>query len=310
VSTPLRPGEPGCTLSARAGWEAFVTAPPRQRPGPLSPAQIRELPEQARLEYEERRPVWHASIGPLRTPQMRAVHEHLDDITEANRQDGDKVKGAAVIDAYPGLGKSTIAQVFARTFHQRQVSLCGPVTDAGHDRIPVVHVCLTSSTSKRSFNAMPCRFFGLPGHDRGNAGELGHRAAGAVLACDVRLCVVDDVHFLDPRRRDGRDVASHFKYLANTFPVTSSTPASGWNGAAWSARAWPPGKRNSPRTPAAGPPWARTRSRSAPSPDVGPGGSCCWPSGKTSCWPAPIPAWSPTTWRTTCPPAAPGISRR
>jgi hypothetical protein len=28
------------------------------------------------------------------------------------------------------------------------------------------------------------------------------------------------VHFLDPRRRDGRDVANHFKYLANTFPVT------------------------------------------------------------------------------------------
>ena len=32
--------------------------------------------------------------------------------------------------------------------------------------------------------------------------------------------MVDDVHFLDPRRRDGRDVANHFKYLANTFPVT------------------------------------------------------------------------------------------
>ncbi|HVB43015.1 MAG TPA: AAA family ATPase [Streptosporangiaceae bacterium] len=113
-----------------------------------------------------------------------------------------------------------MAQVFARGFHQRQVSLYGPVTAAGHDRVPVVHVCLTSSTSKRSFNAMLCRFFGLPGHDRGNADELGHRAADAVLACDVRLCVVDDVHFLDPRRRDGRDVANHFKYLANTFPVT------------------------------------------------------------------------------------------
>jgi hypothetical protein len=110
---------------------------------------------------------------------------------EANRQDGDKVKGAAVIDAFPGLGKSTIAQVFAREFHQRQVSLYGPLTSAGHDRIPVAHVCLTSSTSKRSFNAMLCRFFGLPGHDRGNAEELGHKAADAVLACDVRLCVVD-----------------------------------------------------------------------------------------------------------------------
>jgi AAA domain len=220
MSTPLRPAERAYTMSTRAGWDTFVNAPPRQRPDLLSAAQIRKLPGQARAEYEERRSVWHASLGPLRTPQMRAVHEHLDDITEANRQDGDKVKGAAGIDAFPGLGKSTIAQVFARTFHQRQVSLYGPVTAAGHDRVPVVHVCLTSSTSKRSFNAMLCRFFGLPGHDRGNAEELGHRAADAVLACDVRLCVVDDVHFLDPRRRDGRDVANHFKYLANTFPVT------------------------------------------------------------------------------------------
>ena len=47
--------------------------------------------------------------------------------------------------------------------------------------MPVVHVCLTSSTSKRSFNAMLCRFFGLPGHDRGNAEELGHQAADAGL---------------------------------------------------------------------------------------------------------------------------------
>jgi hypothetical protein len=130
VSTPLRPAERACTLSTRAGWEEFVTAPPRQRPDPLTRAQVRKLPGQARLEYEEHRSAWHASIGPLRTPQMRAVHEHLDDIVEANRQDGDKVKGAAVIDAYPGLGKPAIAQVFARSFHQRQAGLYG----AAHQR--------------------------------------------------------------------------------------------------------------------------------------------------------------------------------
>ena len=101
MSTPLRPEERAYTLSTRAGWDAFVNAPPRQRPEPLTHAQIRKLTEPARLEYEEQRSVWHANIGPLRTPQMRAVHEHLDDIVEANRQDGDKVKGAAVIDAYP-----------------------------------------------------------------------------------------------------------------------------------------------------------------------------------------------------------------
>jgi hypothetical protein len=165
VSTPLRAADRAYSLSTRSGWDEFVTAPPRQRPDTLPFAQIRKLPEAARAEYEEARSVWHANLGPLRTPQMCAVHEQLDDIAEANRQDGDKVKGAAVIDAYPGLGKSTIAQVFAREFHQRQISLDGPTTTAGHDRIPVAHVCLTSSTSKRSFNAMRCWFFGLPGHD-------------------------------------------------------------------------------------------------------------------------------------------------
>jgi len=220
MTVPLHPGERAYTLSTKQGWNTFVTAPERQRPDPLTPGQQARLSKRAGLEYEERRSVWHANLGPLRTPQMSAVHEDLDDIVEANRQDGDKVRGAAVIDAYPGLGKSTIAQSFARGFHARQIGLYGPVTDAGHERLPVVHVCLTSATSKRSLNAMLCRFFSLPGYDKGNAEELGHKAADAVLACDVRLCVVDDVHFLDPRRRDGREVANHFKYLANTFPVT------------------------------------------------------------------------------------------
>ena len=113
MTTPLRPAERAYSLSTRSGWEQFVTAPPRQRPDLLAAAQVRGLPAQARAEYEEQRSVWHANLGPLRTPQMRTVCEDLDDIVEANRQDGDKVKGAAVIDAFPGLGKSTIAQVFA-----------------------------------------------------------------------------------------------------------------------------------------------------------------------------------------------------
>ena len=87
----MRPAERAYTLSTRQGWEEFVTAPSRQRPDPLTRAQLRELPEPARAEYEERRSVWHANIGPLRTPQMRLVHEHLVVIVEANRQDGDKV---------------------------------------------------------------------------------------------------------------------------------------------------------------------------------------------------------------------------
>jgi hypothetical protein len=38
--------------------------------------------------------------------------------------------------AYPGLGKSTIAQAFGRSFHLGQVSLYGPMTSAGDERVP------------------------------------------------------------------------------------------------------------------------------------------------------------------------------
>jgi hypothetical protein len=39
-------------------------------------------------------------------------------------------------------------------------------------------------------------------------------------AARPRLIIVDDVHFLDVTRRDGREVANHFKWLSNVFPVT------------------------------------------------------------------------------------------
>ena len=72
--------------------------------------------------------MWHANLGPISTPQMMAFQADLDEIVEANRQDGDKVKGAAVLDAYPGLGKTTAAVTFGRSFHRRQIDLYGPST--------------------------------------------------------------------------------------------------------------------------------------------------------------------------------------
>lgn len=173
-----------------------------------------------RARYEEERAVWHANLGPISTPQVLALHEDLDEIIDANRQDGDKVKGAAVLDAYPGLGKTTAAVSFGRSYHRRQIDLYGPTTSGSHERIPVVYVGLTANTTMRSLNAMLCRFYAHPGAERGNATQLGNRASDCVLSCGTRLVIVDDVHFLDMGRRDGREVANHFKWLSNQFPVT------------------------------------------------------------------------------------------
>ena len=138
------------SLSRKEGWRRYVEAPARERPAQLLPGQLKQLGDAAREEYDEARHDWHANFGILRTPQLAAVHEELDVIVAAGRCDPDRVRGAAVIDALPGLGKTTAANSFARGFDRAQIRRHGPLTGEGHERIPVFRVGLTSNTTLRT----------------------------------------------------------------------------------------------------------------------------------------------------------------
>ena len=86
-------------LSVKAGWFAMAEAPPRTRPPALSAGETAVLPPVERRRYDHARAVWHANLGPIRTPQVDAVFEALEEICGSNQQDGDKVRPAAVLDA-------------------------------------------------------------------------------------------------------------------------------------------------------------------------------------------------------------------
>lgn len=81
-------------LSRKEDFRAFVDAPRRTQPERLSRAQLDALDRQARSAYNAIRRQWHANLGPIRTPQLAALHEDLWDILDSNQQDGDKAKGA------------------------------------------------------------------------------------------------------------------------------------------------------------------------------------------------------------------------
>jgi hypothetical protein len=83
-------------------------------------------------------------------------------IVEANRHDGDKAKPAALVNAYPGLGKSTAVREYGRDYWRAQVALRGETTPDGHRRVPVIYIALTGNTHIRGLNAAICRFYGLP----------------------------------------------------------------------------------------------------------------------------------------------------
>jgi hypothetical protein len=208
------------SLSRKEGWRAWVDTPARQRPDRLSRSQLDALGEDAREEYDEARHDWHANFGILKTPQLAEIHEELEQIVATNRQDPDRVRGAAVIDALPGLGKTTIANVFARGFDRRARRRSGQLTEQGHERLPVFRVGLTSRTTLRTLNRMICEFYGHPGTERANAAQLAAFAVDCVLSCDTRLGIIDDLHFVDMSRRDGVEVSNHLKWLSNELPVT------------------------------------------------------------------------------------------
>jgi hypothetical protein len=218
--TGLRSKLDPLTLSRKEGFQRMAEAARRPKPEQLSRRQVRQLGEAALDEYNRVRRKWHANLGPLRTPQMKALHEDLWDIFDSNEQDGDKVKGAIALDAFPGLGKTTAVLAFARRLHRRVIQEEGRYTDEGHERWPVCRVGLTSNTGMRDFNRAILEYYGHPGRFRGTAAEFGYRALDSVLSAETQLLIVDDLHFLRWKNQSGIEVSNHFKYIANEFPVT------------------------------------------------------------------------------------------
>jgi hypothetical protein len=208
------------TLSRKEGWRDYVEAPDRPRPELLSKRQVRRLNEKATDDYNQRRAEWHNNIGPLKTPQLAALHENLWDVMDASTQDGNHAKVAVALDGYPGLGKSKAVETFGKAFHRREVRRHGEFTRAGNERWPVCRIGMRGNTSMKDFNSALCDFYGHPGNRRGTAEQTGQRALDCVLNCETRLLIIDDVHFLHWQRCGGVEIGNHFKFIANEFPVT------------------------------------------------------------------------------------------
>jgi len=208
------------SLSRKEGWRRFADTPARARPERVPVTRMRSLSQAALEEYHDQRADWHANFGTIATPQVTEVCEELELIVDSNRQDGDRVRGSAALDGLPGLGKTTIVNLFGRQIDRRDRARFGGRTEAGDERIPVFRVGLTSNTTLRTLNQMICEFYGPVARSRPSAADYARIALDRVLACSTRVGIIDDVHFIDQRSRDGIVVNNHLKWLANELPIT------------------------------------------------------------------------------------------
>ena len=207
-------------LSRKAGWDAFVNTAPRPDFPTLTAAEIGRLGEAEREDYAEARNVWNANPPTVRTAQLAAAYQVIDDVMASGRRDADKLRGSVVIDAEPHLGKTTIATRYARDFHRRVYRRYGPNTSEGAQRLPVAFVSLTDGITLKGLNQKLLEFYKHPAARQRSRVELTSLAIDCVTSCDTRLVVIDELHFVDFAGRHGTEVSNHLKGLANELPVT------------------------------------------------------------------------------------------
>ena len=208
------------TLTRKEGFAAFAEAPARPRPPDLTAAELKALAPAALAEYNLARRRFLANLHPIRTAQADAVFADLQEILEASiDQPGWEAKGMAALDAFPGLGKTTVGLAFAKHVHNTLIGEHGRITAAGHERWPVIRVGMNGDTGVKDFNWAVLEFFAHAGRNSGTANAFLARALDCAISCESRLLLVDDLQFLRIRSASGTELANQFKSIANEFPV-------------------------------------------------------------------------------------------
>lgn len=207
-------------LAHKAGWDAFVNTARRSELEVLTREEMARLDEDSLEDYNEARLVWNANLPTVKTHQLTAAFAVFDQVMASNRRDADRLRGSVVVDAAPGLGKTTIATRYARDFHRRIMRRNPVRTGSGHQRLPVAFVPLSAGMTLKGLNQKILAFYGHPAADRASSARLGALAVDCVTSCETQLIVIDDLHFIDFRHRNGQEVSNHLKGLANEMPAT------------------------------------------------------------------------------------------
>ncbi|SLI26591.1 ATP binding protein with TniB domain [Mycobacteroides abscessus subsp. bolletii] len=88
-------------MSRKRGWDKFVNTAPRPTFDTLSRSEMTALGSEELADYNQARQVWNANLPTVKTQQVLATFDAINQVMASSPRDGDKLRGSVVIDALP-----------------------------------------------------------------------------------------------------------------------------------------------------------------------------------------------------------------
>lgn len=204
------------------GWREYVNAPQLEKPRLPTLQEYRALPEMEREALDLERMRYALGFGPLKTPALEKVSKVVKNELRVNLgAPADQVKGGVVIDGHASYGKTTIAKTIARQYELMIRSKARFADASARDLfIPVVHVTLQRNTSPKAMALAVCRYLNVPLRGRETEDDLVRAIYDAVPRHRILMFVIDDIHFLRARSKEGQETSNFLKSLMSLTGAT------------------------------------------------------------------------------------------
>lgn len=210
------------SVMTKEGLRAEAFRPRPERPEMPSLADYRALPEQERVLLNEQRRIYHSTLPPVATSDLRSIVADACELAEVNLalRPG-VVRSGLLIDGSPNLGKTTIMLEIAYAIIRSRCMLYPELLTAeGYEHVPVVYISLPATATTKTVNRQICEFLAIPVARYMNAEEMTSLIRLHAPKMGVVAILIDDIHYLDYSNQSAKAVNNHIKHLMGTVPAT------------------------------------------------------------------------------------------
>ena len=203
-------------LTTREGWNAFVSRPTLPEPPRLlAAADLERLDPDERDLYNYARMDYHSELNLVATPDIRKITTTGEKLIIGNR--GKQLGRRGLIVSGPsGTGKSTSITQLGK-MHQIETERRAPGR-AG--RIPVVYIIVPPAATPKMLAIEVAAFLGLPFSSHDSQHAITQSVAAVLRKVGCSLVLVDEVHRLDLRTRNGAAASDQLKYFFDCISAT------------------------------------------------------------------------------------------